>query len=183
MQREDVFDLILRHRPFDAQEAESCAAVKIFLEEHEHFWQRSNHVGHLTASAWLVTPEHSDALLTHHKKLNRWLQLGGHLEAEDADLLQGALREAREESGIQTIKAIANRIFDIDHHLINVPKEPSHVHYDIRFLLVAQDLNFSISEESHEVGWFALEDIPQIGGSTTLTRMARKTQIGWFADK
>ncbi|NEQ47583.1 MAG: NUDIX hydrolase [Leptolyngbya sp. SIOISBB] len=180
MQREEVLDLIRGHRPFDAQEAESSAAAKAFLEEHENFWQRDNYVGHLTASAWVVNPRRSHVLLTHHKKLDLWLQLGGHLEAEDITLLQGALREAKEESGIQTIKANQSSIFDIGHHPISVPKEPPHVHYDIRFLLTAYDTDFSVSEESHDAGWFALEDIPTISSSTALPRMAKKLQTGWY---
>ena len=80
-------------------------------------------------------------LLTHHRKFDCWLQLGGHVDEEDDSLLAAALRESREESGIQAIEPLQAMIFDIGHPPpIKTAKEPAHVHYDIRYLLVARTM-------------------------------------------
>ncbi len=167
-------DAVLSHPPFDQEEAASKTATLAFLRTHDRFWQRDNYAGHLTVSAWVVNPALSHVLLTHHKKLGRWLQLGGHIEAGDGSMLAGALREAQEESGIQAIEPLQTDIFDIDHHPIPAAKEPAHVHYDVRYLLVAKEMDFIVSEESHDLAWFALQNLPEINHSPDLVRMVRK---------
>jgi 8-oxo-dGTP pyrophosphatase MutT (NUDIX family) len=124
----------------------------------EHPFHRSNRARHITASAWLVSQTGDEVLLTHHRKLNCWLQLGGHCDGSD-HVLGAAIREAEEESGIQNIQAISEDIFDIDKHLIPARlDEPEHFHYDIRFLLLAPRKEFSISEESKNLKWFHCHD-------------------------
>ncbi len=167
-------DTIAAHCPFDSEEAQSIDASLAFLDEHLHFWQRHNYVGHLTASAWVVNAARSHVLLTHHRKFDCWLQLGGHLEAEDESLLAGALREAVEESGIVDIEPVQPAIFDVGHHLISTPHEPPHIHYDIRFLLLAHEMTFAVSEESHALKWFALDEIGRTSHTPALQRMAQK---------
>ncbi|ABV78466.1 (Di)nucleoside polyphosphate hydrolase-like protein [Rickettsia bellii OSU 85-389] len=138
----------------------------------------SNHLsmGHFTASAFLLNHDQTKFLLMHHKKLNKWLQLGGHCESDD--ILTEAIREAREESGINEIEAVSNNIFDIDvHYIPQTPKEPSHYHYDIRFLLkTINNDNFIKNNESHELKWFSFSDYPQLGVELerSVTRMIEK---------
>ena len=143
-----------------------------FLAAYDRFWQRDNYVGHVTASAWVVNQERSQVLLTHHKKFDCWLQLGGHIESGDLSLLSAALREAKEEWGIQAIELLQATLFDVGHHPIRPKQEPPHVHFDVRFLLVAKDINFVVSDES--LDWFALEDVPAISQSSALFRMVKK---------
>jgi 8-oxo-dGTP pyrophosphatase MutT (NUDIX family) len=92
----------------------------------------------------------------------------------DESLLSAALREAREESGIQGIEPLQATIFDIGHHPINTAKEPPHEHYDIRYLLVAKVMDFVVSEESNDLAWVPLAEVSTISSSTTLRRMADK---------
>ncbi|MBW4482987.1 MAG: NUDIX hydrolase [Tildeniella torsiva UHER 1998/13D] len=165
---------IASHTPIDPAEAESIVATLAFLDEHDRCWQRDNYVGHLTASAWVVNAAKSHVLLTHHRKFNYWLQLGGHVDEEDGSLLAAALREAREESGIQAIEPLQTTIFDIGHHPINTAKEPPHVHYDIRFLLVAKTMDFVMSEESNDLAWVPLGEVATVSSSAALRRMAQK---------
>ncbi|MBA4056914.1 MAG: NUDIX hydrolase, partial [Marivirga sp.] len=123
-----------------------------FLEllEHPDAFQRYHLPGHITGSAWIVDFSKQFVLLTHHAKLNKWLQPGGHADGEE-DALHVAVREATEETGIKEFKPLYSGIFDIDIHTIPQRKEfPEHLHYDIRFLLEA-DKNEAllITEESH----------------------------------
>ena len=123
-------------------------------------FERSHAAGHITGSAWLVSPDGEKVLLTLHHKLQRWMQPGGHADG-DSNPLRVALREAEEESGIIGISAISEEIFDIDIHLI--PARPSsgeteHYHYDIRYLLKAPHSKYAISSESDDLAWWSFHD-------------------------
>jgi 8-oxo-dGTP pyrophosphatase MutT (NUDIX family) len=114
-------------------------------------------------------------LLTHHKKLDRWLQLGGHADG-DTDLAAVALKEAEEESGLSDL-SVEPEIFDIDLHFIPEHKGvPGHWHYDARFVVVANgDERFAVSDESHALAW---RDIASLAADdsadTSLRRMAQR---------
>lgn len=146
--------LLLQYEPYDTQEVEYKKIIMKFLEEYIDAFERSLEVGHITASAWLVNKDNSKALLMHHRKLNIWVQLGGHCDG-NTDALAVALKEAQEESGIMDIQPVKTDIFDIDVHLIpENKKEKAHYHYDIRFLLqVKSDEDFVVNEESHALAW------------------------------
>ena len=94
-------------------EAASCALFSGFLATDGALFERSHPPGHFTGSAWLVSADGARVLLTHHRKLGRWLQLGGHADG-DADLAQVALREAEEESGLVDL-AVDHVAIDVDH--------------------------------------------------------------------
>ena len=128
-----------------------------FISTNQNCFSRSNTSGHLTGSAWLINPKGDKVLLTLHRKLQRWMQTGGHADDEQ-DSLHIAIREAEEESGIQGIRAVSTDIFDIDIHRIPArpeKNEPEHYHYDIRYLLQVPHENFIISDESDELAWWS----------------------------
>lgn len=122
-------------------------------------FERSNLDGHFTGSAWVCTLDGNRALITHHKKLKKKLQLGGHADG-DTDILRVAIKEALEESGIRRIGFIPS-IFDIDIHIIPAKGDPDsdsytpeHKHYDVRFLIVVDnDSEYHISDESDKLEW------------------------------
>lgn len=131
--------------------------------------------GHFTASCWLVSADGRRALLTHHRKLDRWLQPGGHADG-DTDLARVALREAQEETGVAEL-AVDAGIFDIDRHRIPARgDEPEHWHYDVRYVIRAgADERFVVSDESHALAWRGVAEIaadPSMDDS--LRRMARR---------
>jgi 8-oxo-dGTP pyrophosphatase MutT (NUDIX family) len=114
-------------------------------------------------------------LLTHHRKLGRWIQLGGHADGE-ADLLAVAVREAREESGIADIRPVHEEIFDLDVHLNPAHGHVGpHTHFDVRFLLqTCGDDRFAVSDESHALAWFTYEELAALELDDAVRRMALK---------
>jgi 8-oxo-dGTP pyrophosphatase MutT (NUDIX family) len=165
------------YAPFDANEVEMRDRMRIFVAENESCFDRDFAPGHITASCWIVNAHRSQALLTWHKRLNRWLQMGGHLESDDRSLLEAALREAREESGLQAIRPLAAALFDLDVHIIPERKsEPAHWHYDVRFLLEADPSEpLVVSVESRDVAWVPLAGIATLNTDASIQRMIAKT--------
>ncbi len=174
MQRQ-LIELLEGHDPFDGTETGHLEHALAFVRRTPACASRATPEGHVTASAWVLSPDLHATLLTHHRKLDRWLQPGGHVE-DDATIQQAALREALEESGIDRLALVSDALFDIDVHLIPARKsEPAHYHYDFRFLIRAGHSLFAAGEESIDLAWVPLGDI--IGGEAdeSVARMARKT--------
>ncbi len=170
-----AFDDYLARHP---EEGGTVADFAAFLASDAAVFERSHAPGHFTGSAWLVSADGERVLLTHHRKLGRWLQLGGHADG-DADLARVALREAEEESGLREL-AVERAIFDLDAHPIPArASEPEHWHYDVRHVVRATGSEtFEVSEESLALAWQPVRAIaadPQ--ADTSLRRMARK----WLA--
>src|SRR6478752_6000251 len=114
----------------DPQESVSVALFADFLASDRDVFERAHPPGHFTGSAWLVSADGRRVLLTHHRKLGLWLQLGGHADG-DADLARVALREAEEESGLADL-VLESGVFDIDRHRIPARgADPEHWHYDV----------------------------------------------------
>jgi 8-oxo-dGTP pyrophosphatase MutT (NUDIX family) len=176
MHRRPLLDKLRDYQPYDQHEREMHETLIRFVETEAQCFERSLQSGHITGSAWIIDHSHSQALLTHHFKLDRWLQLGGHADG-DADILRVALREAHEESGLDDIKPLSQTIFDVDVHSIPARgKEPRHLHYDVRFLLEADaDAPLVISSESKDLAWISLMDIGQVTTDSSITRMVAKS--------
>ena len=176
--RDHVLALLRAHaaKPLDAHEAAMAADMIRFVEAHPDCAERSLQVGHLTGSAWIVDRERKRTLLTHHKKLGKWLQLGGHADGE-LNPLAVAMREAGEESGLSRLRVVSEAIFDLDRHLIPARKtEPDHWHYDIRFMIEAEpEESFVISDESHDLAWIEITRMADYNAEESMLRMARKT--------
>ncbi len=163
MHRKKLLDLLKSYQPIDRREIVFKNEMLSFIETEKNCFERTLSKGHMTASAWLLNQDGSMVLLLHHAKLDRWFQLGGHADG-DSDLLQVALKEAMEESGLDYIHPISHEIFDIDIHLIpENPKECAHYHYDVRFLLQATgNEEIKSNRESKSLRWIDknLENLP-----------------------
>jgi 8-oxo-dGTP pyrophosphatase MutT (NUDIX family) len=138
-------------------------------------FHRDHLPGHITGSAWIINKEKTKVLLVHHAKLNRWLQPGGHADGEE-DVLNVALREAQEETGVNKFRLLQKQIFDLDIHPIPARKDfPEHLHYDIRFLFEADEKEkIVVSEESHDVKWISLTELVNYNPETSVQRLAKK---------
>jgi 8-oxo-dGTP pyrophosphatase MutT (NUDIX family) len=160
--------------PRDERQARFRREMLSFLQAHpEDAHKRSCLLGHLTASALVLDHKRERALLTFHRKLNRWLQLGGHCDG-DANLARTALREAVEESGIEAL-AIDPTPLDVDVHSIPArPGEPEHWHLDTRFLVLAPPgAVATVGEESLDLRWFSPDDLVRIPTDDSVRRLFR----------
>lgn len=118
--------------------------------------------GHLTASALVLTRDGRSTCLVHHKIVDAWLQPGGHLEASDASLPAAALREATEETGLTGLTVDPTPLH-LDVHPITCRGAAGPTrHFDVRFLVLADHAQPLVSEESHDVRWFDVDDLPEL---------------------
>ncbi|MBY6114801.1 NUDIX hydrolase [Mameliella alba] len=168
-----------RFEPRDARDRSEWARVAAFCEAHgPAAFSRDPHIGgHVTGSAFLLSPDRRAVLLTHHAKLDRWLQLGGHCDGI-ADASFVALKEAYEESGLSRIRLLSDRVLDVDIHEIPARgAEPAHLHYDIRFLMQAEAGEIRPSPESHALKWVPLADLASFTRAESVLRMARRLTV------
>lgn len=176
MHRNQLNELLQKHKPFNEQEAIFTKQITEFVQEHTDCFERSLLIGHVTGSAWIVDKSRQFTLLTHHRKLDKWFQTGGHCDG-DSDVLNVALKEAQEETGLTDIQIISPDIFDIDIHEIPERKGiPAHLHYDVRFLLEA-DMNepLTVSSESTDLAWVAISEVQNLNDSESIMRMVLKS--------
>jgi ADP-ribose pyrophosphatase YjhB (NUDIX family) len=164
------------YRPADEREREMLARLEKFVAGCADCFERTHLAGHVTGSAWVVDRSLRFALLTHHKKLGKWLQFGGHADGDD-DVRRVALREGLEESGLAHLEFARDGIYDVDVH--DIPArgdEPAHVHYDVRYAFFAERSDVpQVSDESHAVAWIALDALDALGVDASVKRLAAKS--------
>jgi len=172
----DLIDLIEDYARRHPEEGAVAARFLEFAQSGEELRGKGNPARHVTASARVVNPERSRTLLTHHRKLGIWVQLGGHTEPGEA-WRDAALREAREESGLSGFRFLEEGIFDLDIHPIPGKGDAAaHLHYDLRFLLEADDrLPLAISAESRDLRWVDFAELGEYSREESIARMAKKT--------
>lgn len=152
-----------------------AARLERFLARQPHCFERDCFDdGHVTGSAWIVDATASRVLLTHHRKLGRWLQPGGHSDG-DPDTLAVAQREAEEESGL-AVRPVDGRVLDVDIHTFPARgADPGHLHYDVRFaFVVVGSERFRVGPESVDLAWIEVCALPGLTDEESVLRMARK---------
>ena len=178
MDREEIIRQLRDYRTRWPDESEIVARFVDFVSANSACFERSLNIGHVTGSAWVVDGAGARVLLTHHKKLDMWVQLGGHADG-DPDAFRVARREAEEESGLEAIEPVWPRIFDIDVHRIPAREnEPEHFHWDIRYAFrVAGSEAYRVSGESRDLAWVEIASLGAVTREESMLRMARK----WMA--
>jgi len=175
----DKRKLVQKLAVYESQYSEERSFIPRFISLLTNFhncFSRSLITGHMTASAFIIDPERKYALLTHHKKLNRWLQPGGHADGNE-EILDVAWKEAREETGLASLSLFTEDIFDIDIHQIPASNGAmAHFHYDIRFLFTAEPKEtLRVSDESHDLAWIGISRINDfVKGNLSIERMCTK---------
>ena len=185
MHRRPLLDMLELYRRVCPGEDDMVDRIVELIRAHADCFDRTCRPGHITGSAWIVSADRCRVLLTHHRKLNRWLQLGGHADG-DPRAEQVALREAREESGVRGFDFVTDGgpvvPLDVDVHEIPARHdadgrvvEDAHEHHDIRFLLVAHaGQEVRASDESHDVGWFTPDEVRELTDEVSVLRMLEK---------
>ena len=180
MSREDVIRQLRDYRARWKIEADVVDRFIAFIAAHPDGFERELKIGHVTGSAWVVDRAGTHVLLTHHKKLDMWVQLGGHADG-DADVFRVALREAEEESGLDSLVPVSRRIFDVDVHRIPARREePEHFHWDVRYAFrTAGGEAYRVSGESHDLAWIEIAALETVTREESMLRMARKWLAGF----
>lgn len=176
--RAAILDLLREYRSRWADERQVVDRYRAFVARHPDCFERSLEVGHVTGSAWVVDASGTRVLLTHHKKLDIWVQLGGHADG-NSSIAEVAHAEATEESGIAGLEFVDERLFDVDIHTIPArPAEPEHLHYDARFALRAPaDAEVTVGPESHALAWVDIDALATVTRERSMLRMGAK----WLA--
>jgi 8-oxo-dGTP pyrophosphatase MutT (NUDIX family) len=168
---------LARYRPADAAEARFVERM-VRLSEAQEACARSHFVpGHFTASAFVLSPDRSELILIHHRKLGIWVQPGGHIDTTDLDLESATRREVGEEVGLHDLEALlpGGALFDVDIHAIPARKdEPAHEHFDVRFALVARTRSFERSMEVADVRWVPLNEARAVTADRSVLRAVEK---------
>ncbi|WP_104666768.1 NUDIX hydrolase [Ensifer adhaerens] len=167
-----------RYQLQSTRDRDNASAVLELLSQRSDPFGRDSLPGHITASAFIINPRRDAVLLTHHAKLDCWLPLGGHCDGI-RDPRFSALRECYEESGLKCIVGLQQDLFDIDIHDIPASGSmPQHTHYDLRFLLQADDsAPLKLTSESKALHWVGLEQLPSYTDRPSVLVLTRKLSI------
>lgn len=151
-------------RPYNEQEGTDRIRILEALDTREMIFERTDETAHMTASAWVVNPSRTKVLMAYHNIYRAWSWLGGHADG-DGDLLAVAMREVREESGVQSLRPASEEIYSleiltVDGHEKRGKYIPSHLHLNVTYLLEADESEplFVKEDENSAVAWFALDD-------------------------
>lgn len=151
--------------------------VLAFCAAHPDALVRENVEAHLTGSALVVDPADGRFVVLHHRKLDRWLQPGGHADG-DGDLARVALREAAEETGLRGLE-VRRPAVDLDVHVVAPPGEAAHRHLDLRFVVLAPPGSADAgpppgNHESHQVRWITAAELDGLDADESLHRLVER---------
>ncbi|WP_055714564.1 NUDIX hydrolase [Streptomyces torulosus] len=158
-------DAVLVLKGYEEQPELRQAYLDHLAEHPDGIWKACG-AGHITASGLVIDPEGGRVLLTLHRKLRMWLQMGGHCEPEDTTLAAAALREATEESGVTGLTLLPGGPVRLDRHPIPAP---CHWHYDVQYAVLAPpDAEHLVSDESLDVRWFPYAEVADVADESVV---------------
>ncbi|WSQ11706.1 NUDIX hydrolase [Streptomyces sp. NBC_01231] len=156
--------LVLKNLKNDEDQEELRHAYLDHLSEHPDGMWKACEDGHITASAMVIDPEHGRVLLTLHRKLRMWLQMGGHCEPADETLAAAALREGTEESGISGLRLLPGGPVRLDRH-----RTPCAWHLDVQYAALAPSGAVeAISDESLDLRWFTYDEVTDVADESVV---------------
>ena len=165
------------YRPRNEQEARDAAEIIRRLESGEDLWTRKNTAAHLTASAWVVSPDRTRVLMCFHKLYDSWSWLGGHVEEGEYDLSAAALREVREESGLTRLRLASRDVYSVEilavaGHEKRGQYVSSHLHLNLTYLVEADpDEPLTVkADENSGLRWFTPEEAVERSSEPWLRR-------------
>jgi 8-oxo-dGTP pyrophosphatase MutT (NUDIX family) len=160
-----MLEQLKTYKPFNEQEEVDKKLIVDFIDRNPDAYDRHNLVGHLTSSAIVVNERLDKVLFIHHNIYNAWGWVGGHNDG-DRDFLRVALKEAQEETGVQSIEPYDQEILGLDviyveNHIKNGVYVPDHVHLNVTYLLVADETDELVvnDDENSDVRWFNIDTV------------------------
>lgn len=143
------------HDPFDGQALKSRELILLLLDSVSGPFSRSQFTpGHITCTGFVLAPDCERLLLVHHRRLDRWLLPGGHVEPSDPEIWDAASREIIEETGVALVPRSTPLVAGMDVHGIpSNGREPYHLHHDLLFAFRAAGDEIRCSPESRAVAW------------------------------
>jgi len=160
----NVMDMIQNYKPRNEQEVKDKEQMLQFMQFHDNYLDRNNLIGHVTVSIWTVNQERTKTLMVYHNLYDSWSWIGGHADG-CKDLREVALKELREETGVQSARLISEEIFSletlaVDGHVKKGAWVPSHLHFNITFFAEADENEslFVKEDENSAVRWWTFEE-------------------------
>lgn len=161
----ELREKIEKYVPYNEQEEKDKNTILKYMDAFEDTLTRNNEFGHFTASAWVVNKERTKVLLIYHNIYKSWAWTGGHADGE-SDLLQTAIREVKEETGVENVKVLDDDIFSLEIVCVNGHVKrgkyvSSHVHLNLTYLLeVDENEKLRIKEDENSgVKWVPIDEI------------------------
>jgi 8-oxo-dGTP pyrophosphatase MutT (NUDIX family) len=171
-------ELLKNYNP-TSEEEKHCKdkMLQLYEAKGEKAFKRNSLEAHFTASALIINTSTKELLLLHHKKLNKWLQPGGHADGE-TNLEKVARKEVYEETGLNNLKLASNGVYDIDiHHIPESKGIPEHYHYDVRFAYFCnRKEKTKINSESNDFQWIKINEVNRITSEPSILRLVQKTK-------
>ena len=174
---------IENYKPYNEQEEKDKEVMLKYINTFDDVLTRNNEFGHFTASAWVVNKERTKVLMIYHNIYKSWAWTGGHADGED-DLLGVAIREVKEETGVQNVKALSNDIFSLEIACVNGHEKrekyvASHVHLNVTYLLEVDEKELLKIKEDENSGvkWVNIEDVPNISNEKWMVERVYKKII------
>lgn len=173
-------EVIKAYKPINEQEKIDKKAILDFISKHEDVLSRDNLIAHLTTSAIIVNQKMTKVVLAYHLLYNAWSWVGGHNDL-DSDCLRVAIKETKEETGLQNVipysdKPIMLDVIYVKNHLKHGKYVPDHLHLNLTYLLVADEFEPLIikRDENSDVQWFMLEELLEITGDDRMKPIYQK---------
>ncbi|HKU44025.1 MAG TPA: NUDIX domain-containing protein [Polyangiales bacterium] len=185
--RDDLRERLERLTPYDGLEHTHKTRMLALVCEAADPFDRAHYLpGHVTASAFVVDRARAEVLLILHGKLERWLQPGGHVDPEDASVLEAARREVREETGLDVASG-GGELLDVDIHVIPAHNEqPAHEHFDVRFVFERGAGVARAGSDAQNVRWVPIAQLlssagehPELPSDESVLRALRKLRARW----
>ncbi|AEB28804.1 ADP-ribose pyrophosphatase [Carnobacterium sp. 17-4] len=155
---------ISHYVPYNIQEAKEQEVILKYMSMFENMLTRENEFAHFTASAWIVNPKHTKVLMAYHNIYQSWSWVGGHADG-NANLLEVALKETTEETGLMNISPLSNTIYSLE--ILGVPSHmkkgapiATHLHLNVTYLIEANENEQTVvnEDENSAIKWMKLEE-------------------------